>query len=55
MSGRVIPLKLNPAPLGVICETVRDAPPEFVSVSESEALVPSGTLPKLRLAGLAVS
>jgi len=55
LSGGVIPLKLNPVPPDVIWEMVNDEPPELVSVSESEALVPAGTPPKLRLAGLAAS
>jgi hypothetical protein len=55
LRGGVMPLKLNSVPLALICEMVRDEPPEFVSVSESEALVPAGTLPKIRLAGLAAS
>jgi hypothetical protein len=52
VNGGAIPLKLNPVPLEVSCETVKDEPPEFVSVSERVAVVPEGTLPKLRLAGL---
>ena len=55
MSGKVIPLKLNPAPLGVIWEIVRDVPPEFVSFSASVVLLPVVTFPKLTLVGLAVS
>jgi hypothetical protein len=45
-------LRLNPV-LGVMPEIVKDDPPELVSVSDSVALVPAATLPKLRLAGLA--
>ena len=52
VKGGATPLTLNAAALEVSCETVRDEPPEFVSVSESIAVVPDGTLPKLRLAGL---
>jgi len=55
VSGRLIPLKLNPAPFGVIWEIVRTEPPVFVSVSASVVLLPVVTLPKLRLAGFAVS
>jgi hypothetical protein len=51
----LIPLKLNPAPLGVIWEIVSAEPPEFVTVSARVALLPVVTLPKLRLAGFAVS
>jgi hypothetical protein len=55
VSGRLIPLKLNPAPLGVIWEIVRADAPEFVSFSATVELLPVVTLPKLRFAGLAVS
>jgi hypothetical protein len=55
VSGRLIPLKLNPAPLGVIWEIVSADPPEFVSFSERVVLLPVVTLPKLRLVGLVVS
>jgi hypothetical protein len=55
VSGRVIPLKLNPAPLGVICEIVRAVPPELVSFSARVDVLPVVTFPKLRLVGLAVS
>jgi len=55
VSGRLIPLTLNPVPPGVIWEMVRAEPPEFVRVSARVALLPVLTLPKLRLAGLALS
>jgi hypothetical protein len=55
VSGRLIPLKENPVPLGAICEIVRAEPPEFVRVSASVVLPPVATLPKLRLVGFAVS
>ena len=55
VSGRLIPLKLNPVPLGVIWEIVRGEPPEFVSVSASVELLPVATLPKPKFAGFAVS
>src|ERR1700722_463364 len=55
VSGRLIPLKLNPVPLGVIWEIVRAEPPEFVSVSASVELLPVATLPKPKFAGFAVS
>ena len=55
VNGRVIPLKLNPAPLGVICEIVSADPPEFVSFSAKLELLPVVTFPKPRLVGLAVS
>jgi hypothetical protein len=53
--GRLIPLKLNPAPLGVIWEIVSAEPPEFVMVSARVALLPLVILPKLRFVGFAVS
>jgi hypothetical protein len=52
VNGGAIPLTLNAAALEVSCETVKDDPPELVSVSDRVAVVPAGTLPKLRLAGL---
>jgi len=55
VNGRVIPLKLKPAPLGAIWEIVSADPPEFVSFSESVVLPPVVTFPKPRLVGLAVS
>jgi len=55
VSGRLIPPKLNPVPLGVIWEIVTPEPPEFVIVWAKEVLLPTATLPKLKLAGLAVS
>ncbi len=54
MTGGLIPLKLKPVPLAVICEMVSAEPPAFVSVCESVLLVPVPTFPKLRLVGLAV-
>jgi len=53
--GRVIPLKLNPVPLAVICEIVRAVPPEFVSFSARVDVLPVEIFPKLRLVGLAAS
>ena len=52
VNGGATPLTLNAAALELSCETVKDEPPELVSVSERVAVVPEGTLPKLRLAGL---
>ena len=52
VSGRVRPLKLNPAPLAVAAEMVRLLPPEFVSVPESDLDAPVCTLPKLKVDGL---
>jgi hypothetical protein len=55
VSGKVIPLKLNPVPLAVIWEIVRAVPPEFVSFSVSVDVLPVVTFPKPRLVGLAAS
>lgn len=53
VTGAVIPLRLKPVPLMLTCEIVTLAPPVFVTVSDSELLLPTVTLPKLRLAGFA--
>ena len=55
LRGKLIPLMLNPVPLGVIWEIVSAEPPEFVRVSESDVLLPTETLPKFKLVGLATS
>jgi hypothetical protein len=55
VSGTVTPLKPKPVPTGVIWLIVSGDPPELVRVSDSEVLLPVVTLPKLRLAGAAVS
>jgi hypothetical protein len=55
VSGGVIPLKANPVPAEMICEIVNADPPELESVSVREALLLVAMLPKLRLAGAAVS
>ena len=44
-----MPLKLKPAPVGVICEIV----PELLRLSDILLLDPMDTEPKLRLAGVA--
>jgi len=49
------PLTLNPEPLTVACEMLRFEPPVLVSVSCTVWLLPTGTVPKLRLDGLATS
>jgi hypothetical protein len=49
------PAKLKPVPLGVICEIVSAAPPEFVRVAGRVLVLPVATVPKLRLGGFAVS
>ena len=50
-TGRLIPLTAKPVPMGVICETVTADPPELVSVSVRDEVLPVVTVPKLRLAG----
>ena len=55
MTGKVIPVKLKPAPLGVIWEIVSNDSPVFISVSERLELPPLITFPKLRFVGLAAS
>jgi hypothetical protein len=54
VSGRVSPLRLNPAPVTVACEIVRLAVPELVKVTLCEAVVPTRTLPKAMLVGVTV-
>ena len=53
--GKVKPLTLNPEPVVLAAEIVTLVPPELVRVSVREVLLPVATLPKLRLAGAAVS
>src|SRR5437588_13112522 len=55
VAGGFTPLMLNPDPLGTIEDTVIALPPELVRVSESDWLDPVGTLPKLRLPGVALT
>ena len=55
VTGGLIPAKLNPDPLTVICEMVRALLPTLVSVSERVLLLPVATVPKLRLEGFAAS
>ena len=54
MSGRVSPLRLNPAPVTVACVMERLAVPELVKVTLCEAVVPTKTLPKAMLVGVTV-
>ena len=54
-SGRVSPLTLNPVPVTVACAIVTLFPPVFVKESVRVTLEPACTLPKARLAGLAMS
>lgn len=53
--GRVSPLMLNPEPLALACVIVTLDPPELVKVSVRLVLLPTCTLPKLRLEGFDVS
>ena len=46
---------MAPIRLAVTCDTVTDVPPELVMVSDKVLLLPTLTLPKLRLAGLGES
>jgi len=55
VKGKASPLTLNPLPLAVTAEIVRLDPPELVRVSVIVWELPSGTLPKPRLVGFAVS
>jgi len=55
VNGKVSPVRLNPVPVMLACVTVRLEPPELVSVSDSVWLLPTWTLPKLRLLAVAVS
>ena len=55
VNGRVSPLTLNPDPVTATCEMVTLVPPVLVKVSGRLMLEPDCTLPKDRLAGLAVS
>jgi len=50
--GVVTPLNVNPVPLIETCEIVALEPPVLVTVSKSDELLPTVTVPKLRLAGL---
>jgi hypothetical protein len=53
--GKASPLTLNPLPLSVTAEIVRLDPPELVRVPVIVWELPTGTLPKPRLVGFAVS
>lgn len=50
-----MPLRLYPVPPMLTWEIVTLVPPVFVTVSDNDELFPTITLPKLRLAGLALS
>jgi len=51
VTGAVIPVMLNPEPLTPTAEMVTLDPPVFVTVSDRVCLLPTITLPKLRLVG----
>jgi hypothetical protein len=55
VKGKANPLILNPVPLAAAAEIVRLAPPVLVRVSGKLALLPTWTLAKFRLVGLAAS
>jgi hypothetical protein len=55
VTGAVIPLNVNPLPVIPAWEIVTLDPPLFVTVSERARLLPTVTLPKLRLLGFAPS
>lgn len=54
VTGVAGPVMLKPAPEAVACEIVILAVPEFVRVTDKVPLLPTTTLPKLPLGGLAV-
>jgi hypothetical protein len=51
VAGVMIPLRLNPVPLMPTCEIVTLEPPALVTVSDRDLLLPTVTLPRLRLVG----
>ena len=51
VTGVEIPVKLNPVPVIVTPEIVTLEPPVFVTVSDSEELLPKTTVPNARLLG----
>jgi len=53
VSGTLVPLRLNPVPPAAACEMVTLVPPVLVTVSDSVCVLPTTTLPKLRLVGFA--
>jgi hypothetical protein len=55
LRGVVTPLTLNPVPFAITCETVTVPVPVLVRVPCSVLLLPTLTLPKLRLRGLVLS
>ncbi len=55
VNGTVTPLTLKPVPVTATAETLTVEPPELVIVSDSVGVVPTVTVPKLRLVVPAVS
>lgn len=55
VSGVVIPLSVNPVPLIPSWEIVTLEPPVLVTVPERDCLLPTVTMPKLRLVGFDAS
>ncbi len=55
VNGVVIPLMLNPVPETLAADTITLAVPVLFNVTVAEPLLPTATLPKLTLAGLAPS
>jgi hypothetical protein len=51
VTGAVIPIRVNPVPLIPTWEMVTLDPPVLVTVSDADWLLPTVTLPKLRLVG----
>ena len=49
------PITLNPVPVNVACDIATDAVPVFVTVTLCIVMLPTATLPKLKLVALAVS
>ncbi len=55
VSGTDKPVMLNPVPEVLVAEIVTPAVPELLNVKVCAPLLPTSTLPKLKLEGLAVS
>ena len=55
VAGNVRPVNVKPVPVRVACEIVRLEPPELLRLAAEVRLLPTCTLPKLRLCGLATS
>ena len=55
VSGKLNPVVLKLLPVTLACPMLRVVPPALVTVCDFFEFVPTATLPKLRLVGLAVS